>query len=120
MFPALQDFQRLHQVEQLARACCALRAEQGEEQLRLPQWIRRYAAAAWQDRFFAESNFRPLQQARRDFVVVPDQAPRPGIDTLAGMELVQGYCGALRHAEHAPRFMLHVPVCLDKSPWWLG
>lgn len=59
----LQDFQRLHQVEQLARACCALRVEGSATELRLPEWIRRYAAAAWQDRFFAESNFRPLQQA---------------------------------------------------------
>jgi hypothetical protein len=51
-----QDFQRLHQAEQLAQAC-----GQG---LQLPAWIRRYAAAAWQDRSFAEQNFTPLQQAR--------------------------------------------------------
>lgn len=31
-------------------------------QVTLPGWMRAYAAAAWQDRFFAEQNFTPLQQ----------------------------------------------------------
>lgn len=55
-----QDFQRLHQAEQLAQACCGM--HHGKEQL--PAWIRPYASAAWQDRSFAEQNFMPLQQAR--------------------------------------------------------
>lgn len=32
--------------------------------VQLPNWIWAYAANAWQDRLFAESNFTPLQQVR--------------------------------------------------------
>jgi hypothetical protein len=57
----VQDFRRLYQVQRIAQACLPAE-EQG--QAVLPGWMRAYAAAAWQDRFFAEQNFTPLQQVR--------------------------------------------------------
>lgn len=55
-----RDFRRLYQVQRIVQACLPAE-EQG--QVVLPGWMRAYAAAAWQDRFFAEQNFTPLQQS---------------------------------------------------------
>ena len=57
-----QDFRRLYEVQRIVQACL-LDDERG--QVVLPGWMRAYAAAAWQDRFFAEQNFTPLQQVRQ-------------------------------------------------------
>ena len=46
---------------------CLPAEEQG--QVVLPGWMRAYAAAAWQDRFFAEQNFTPLQQVQAAGIV---------------------------------------------------
>ncbi|CAL5221212.1 g3361 [Coccomyxa viridis] len=54
------DFRRLYEVQRIVQAC--LPAEE-RGQVVLPGWMRAYASAAWQDRFFAEQNFTPLQQS---------------------------------------------------------
>ena len=56
-----QDFRRLYEVQRIVQACLP---DDERGQVVLPGWMRAYAAAAWQDRFFAEQNFTPLQQAR--------------------------------------------------------
>lgn len=58
----MQDFRRLYEVQRIVQAC--LPAEE-RGQVVLPGWMRAYASAAWQDRFFAEQNFTPLQQVSR-------------------------------------------------------
>ena len=55
----MQDFRRLYEVQRIVQAC--LPAEE-RGQVVLPGWMRAYASAAWQDRYFAEQNFTPLQQ----------------------------------------------------------
>jgi len=60
----VQDFRRLYLVQRIVQAC--LPAEE-RGQLALPGWMRAYASAAWQDRFFAEQNFTPLQQVCMGF-----------------------------------------------------
>ena len=62
----MQDFRRLYEVQRIVQAC--LPAEE-QFQVVLPGWMRAYASAAWQDRYFAEQNFTPLQQ-----VSVPPKA----------------------------------------------
>ena len=49
-------------MQRIVQACLPAE-EQG--QVVLPGWMRAYASAAWQDRFFAEQNFTPLQQVGR-------------------------------------------------------
>ena len=56
---ATQDFRRLYEVQRIVQACLP---DDERGQVALPGWMRAYAAAAWQDRFFAEQNFTPLQQ----------------------------------------------------------
>ena len=46
-------------MQRIVQAC--LLAEE-QFQVVLPGWMRAYASAAWQDRYFAEQNFTPLQQ----------------------------------------------------------
>ena len=50
-------------MQRIVQACLPAE-EQG--QVALPGWMRAYASAAWQDRFFAEQNFTPLQQVSRN------------------------------------------------------
>ena len=57
----MQDFRRLYEVQRIVQACLP---DDERGQVVLPGWMRAYAAAAWQDRFFAEQNFTPLQQVR--------------------------------------------------------
>ena len=57
----MQDFRRLYEVQRIVQACLP---DDERGQVALPGWMRAYAAAAWQDRFFAEQNFTPLQQVR--------------------------------------------------------
>lgn len=52
-------------MQRIVQACLPAE-EQG--QVVLPGWMRAYASAAWQDRFFAEQNFTPLQQVGRTAV----------------------------------------------------
>ena len=54
---AVQNFQQLYQVQRMVQA-----ASEEPVIVQLPAWIWVYAASAWQDRLFAESNFTPLQQ----------------------------------------------------------
>lgn len=53
----MQNFQQLYQVQRMVQA-----ASEDPVTVQLPAWIWVYAASAWQDRLFAESNFTPLQQ----------------------------------------------------------
>ncbi|EIE19406.1 hypothetical protein COCSUDRAFT_48936 [Coccomyxa subellipsoidea C-169] len=53
-----ENFQQLYQVQRMVQA-----ASQDPLTVQLPTWIWAYAASAWQDRLFAESNFTPLQQS---------------------------------------------------------
>ncbi|CAL8468396.1 g7936 [Coccomyxa elongata] len=53
-----ENFQQLYQVQRIVQA-----ASEDPVTVQLPAWIWVYAASAWQDRLFAESNFTPLQQS---------------------------------------------------------
>lgn len=53
-------------MQRIVQACLPAKEQ---SQVVLPGWMRAYAAAAWQDRFFAEQNFTPLQQVRAAGIV---------------------------------------------------